>query len=106
MAIPDVPPLSFFERHRRTIWWTSALLPLVFFLGITLVSLVERQWFFAFDTLIFAGCSVLWTYMGVNNFRYGYRRGMDAFAEAIVRAESKEELLRLTVDAPPPKPWE
>ena len=46
-------------------------------------------------------------FIGLNlwNFKMGYLRGLDDFAEALVKAESGPEFARL-LEATPPKPWE
>jgi hypothetical protein len=95
---------DFWDRHRTTIWWFGVLCTPGLFTGLSLWHLVHGNWELAINGFIFVIASCVWIHTSIVTFQWGYRRGMNDLSEAMLRAESQDELLRLTSRVP--KPWQ
>lgn len=92
-------------HQRKLTFWAGQLVGPAIFTGLAIADLARRDWWGAVVDIVFiAACGIHVANVLVWH-RIGYRRGMDDFAGATIRAQSPEEFLRLTVYAPAPKPW-
>lgn len=89
--------------RRKLEWWVPQLVGPVLFTGLAIPRLADGEWVAALSCAIFALALVINIRTSYWSFRAGWARGQRDALEAMTRAQSMSEFIRLT-DVPP-KPW-